>query len=199
MEIQTRNAGRHHGSAANVDVPCSAKLLYPLEHSKIAIDISIPNQSLSKGYGIYIYRSDSVGLSTESQYYYDKYIYFQVPKGFQRVYRYLHSAIPKSIIRDFLFSSYSLVCTLCKVIALSSCSRVTEVECASSRCSLAFSVTFLIIASEQVLILPCLRNSPCTLPVGNILSLYDSSTRIPSPSVPSFCRAGGAVFKIPVA
>ena len=42
--------------------------------------------------------SDPVGLSTESQYYYDEYIYFQVPKGFQRVYRYLYSAIPKSII-----------------------------------------------------------------------------------------------------
>ena len=30
-------------------VPCSAKLLYSLEHPKIAIDIYIPNQSPSKG------------------------------------------------------------------------------------------------------------------------------------------------------
>ena len=96
-------------------IPCSAKSLYPLVHPKIAIDISIPNQSLSKGYGIYIYRSDSVGLSTESQYYYDKNIYFQVPKGFQRVYRYLYSAIPKSIIIwQYTVSCNSKGCVYCR-------------------------------------------------------------------------------------
>ena len=30
-------------------VPCTAKLLYSLAHPKIAIDLSIPDQSLSKG------------------------------------------------------------------------------------------------------------------------------------------------------
>ena len=42
--------------ALGVLVPCSAKLLYSLEHPKIAIYIYIPDQSLSKGSRyIYIY------------------------------------------------------------------------------------------------------------------------------------------------
>ena len=64
----------------------------------MAVNIYIPDQSPSKGYGIYIYLSDPVGLSRESQYYYDKYIYFQVPKGVQRVCIYSYFPFPKSII-----------------------------------------------------------------------------------------------------
>eukprot|EP01043_Picozoa_sp_COSAG02_P028281 COSAG02_NODE_1708_length_11229_cov_14.784097_2_plen_101_part_00 len=70
--------------ALNVEARCTVKCQIIIPFGT-AVNIYIPDQSLSKGYGIYIYLSDSVGLSTESQYYYDKYIYFQVPKGFQRV------------------------------------------------------------------------------------------------------------------
>lgn len=54
IEISMADFWRFDTLHRTFTLPCTAKLLYPLGHPKIAIDIYIPNQSLPKGYGIYI-------------------------------------------------------------------------------------------------------------------------------------------------